>query len=122
MGALPPPSPPMEQAGSGVEGPKSPKQKASGYEPPWPLSPINSESKIETTNDRRLSAANGGGYKITPTIPLPPPTPEPPTQSGVSPGPGAGAAIRGPTVQRVLDMDEKEEDKQKKSCACCIMM
>ncbi|KAL1297130.1 hypothetical protein AAFC00_004707 [Neodothiora populina] len=120
MGAFPTPSPSAEQ-GLSTDDPQSPREPEPEPEPqaepsqdsqsPWPLSSKKSDrSSLQP-------ATPSGGYKITPTVPLP--SPSQPSPMGVT---TQISSTRPQSVQRVPDMDEKEDGKKEKGCGCCIMM
>lgn len=110
IGALPSPES-AKQANTTTSG----QQGTNTIPPPWPLKSIKSDARSQTGSAKGPS----GGYTITPKIapPIAPPkSPKPPanqphTISSVNSG-----------VQRVPDLDEKEDGKKKKSAACCIVM
>lgn len=110
MGALPSP-----ESAKKADMLKSTQQDAGNLPPPWPLTSIKSDAKSQTGSAKGTT----GGYTITPKIapPIDPPRmPKPPTtQAQVTSSANGG-------VQRVPDLDEKEDGKKKKSVACCIVM
>lgn len=110
MGALPSPES-AKKANISTPG----QQNSNTIPPPWPLNTIKSDSRSQTGSAKGPS----GGYTITPKIapPIAPPKSpkapanQPQTISSVNAG-----------VQRVPDLNEKEDGKKKKSAACCIVM
>ncbi|KAI5249529.1 hypothetical protein E4T42_05315 [Aureobasidium subglaciale] len=110
MGALPLPG--SAQMASPIT---SDQQGTNKSQPPWPLGSNKSESRSQTGS----SKSTPGGYTITPKIapPIAPPkSPKPPA----TPVDTSRPTISG--VQRVPDLDEKEEGKNKKKLACCVVM
>jgi len=110
MGALPPP-------GSNKQPDTTPsiQQAQNPSQPPWPLASTKSDAKSQTGSAR----APNGGYTITPRIapPIAPPkSPKPQTNQSEATRP------TNPAVQRVPDLDEKEDGKKKKKLACCVVM
>ncbi|KEQ84744.1 hypothetical protein M438DRAFT_317553 [Aureobasidium pullulans EXF-150] len=110
MGALPPP-------GSNKQPDTTPsiQQAQNPTQPPWPLASTKSDAKSQTGSAR----APNGGYTITPRIapPIAPPkSPKPQTNQSEATRP------TNPAVQRVPDLDEKEDGKKKKKLACCVVM
>lgn len=103
MGAFPAPSPALEQpphTGNQSNG------NTGSQSTPWPLSSNHSE------RSSLRPGTSSGGYKITPTVPLPSPS------ASVLPGEGQSRK----SVQRVPDLDEKQDGKKDKGCGCCIVM
>lgn len=110
MGALPSP-----ESAKKAEMLKS-TQQGGNLPPPWPLTSIKSDSRSQTGSAKGTT----GGYTITPKIapPIDPPRmpKAPTTQAQVISSANGG-------VQRVPDLDEKEDGKKKKKgLACCIVM
>jgi hypothetical protein len=110
MGALPSPESAKKMSAM------LPTQQSSGsLPPPWPLASIKSDTRSQTGSAKGTT----GGYTITPKIapPIAPPKmPRSPTvQPQVTSSVNAG-------VQRVPDLDEKDDGKKKKGLACCIVM
>ena len=144
MGAFPTPSPSTGEPEAGDAGPRdasskdlvsrSSKQNMSSREPPWPLSPVNSETRASSNHSPRPGTS--GGYKITPNVPpLKPSLATRQSQNSEvrqsytafpnqapSVRQSQHSEVRNPPVQRVPDIDEKEGGKKDKSCGCCIMM
>ncbi|CAD0111896.1 unnamed protein product [Aureobasidium uvarum] len=110
MGALPSP-----EATKRAEANASKQQATNTLPPPWPLASIKSDARSQTGSAKGPT----GGYTITPKIapPIAPPkSPKPPVvQPQVTSSVNAG-------VQRMPDLDEKEDGKKKKKLACCIVM
>ncbi|KAI4720004.1 hypothetical protein E4T48_03837 [Aureobasidium sp. EXF-10727] len=110
MGALPSP-----EAIKKAEANASEQQATNTPPPPWPLTSIKSDARSQTGSAK----GTNGGYTITPKIapPIAPPkSPKPPVnQSQVTSSVHAG-------VQRMPDLDEKDDGKKKKKLACCIVM
>jgi hypothetical protein len=111
MGALPSP-----ESAKKMNATTSTQQNSGSLPPPWPLASIKSDTRSQ------IGSAKGttGGYTITPKIapPIAPPKmPRSPTvQPQVTSSVNAG-------VQRVPDLDEKDDGKKKKKgLACCIVM
>ena len=111
MGALPSP-----ESAKKAEMLKSTQQGTGSLPPPWPLTSIKSDARSQTGSAKGTT----GGYTITPKIapPIDPPRmpKSPTTQAQVTSSVNAG-------VQRVPDLDEKDDGKKKKKgLACCIVM
>jgi hypothetical protein len=111
MGALPSP-----ESAKKMNATTSTQQNSGSLPPPWPLASIKSDTRSQTGSAKGTT----GGYTITPKIapPIAPPKmPRSPTvQPQVTSSVNAG-------VQRVPDLDEKDDGKKKKKgLACCIVM
>lgn len=111
MGALPSP-----ESAKKMNATTSTQQSSGNLPPPWPLASIKSDTRSQTGSAKGTT----GGYTITPKIapPIAPPKmPRSPTvQPQVTSSVNAG-------VQRVPDLDEKDDGKKKKKgLACCIVM
>lgn len=111
MGALPSP-----ESAKKKEMATSTQQGTGNLPPPWPLTSIKSDARSQTGSAKGTT----GGYTITPKIapPIAPPNmPRSPTsQPQVTSSVNAG-------VQRVPDLDEKDDGKKKKKgFACCVVM
>ena len=111
MGALPSP-----ESAKKMNATTSTQQNSGSLPPPWPLASIKSDTRSQAGSAKGTT----GGYTITPKIapPIAPPKmPRSPTvQPQVTSSVNAG-------VQRVPDLDEKDDGKKKKKgLACCIVM
>jgi hypothetical protein len=110
MGALPSPE------STKKTGTMTPTQQGTGsLPPPWPLASIKSDTRSQTGSTKGTT----GGYTITPKIapPIAPPKAPKPQADQYQASNTANAG-----VQRVPDLDEKEDGKKKKKLACCIVM
>lgn len=85
----------------------------------WPLKPMNS---VRSTHSNRpgTSGSITGGYSTMPKV-QPSPIIQQSPRVGTMPSPRVGAAPSRLQEQRPLQ-DEKDDDRVKKGCGCCVVM